>query len=212
MKKTIGIILRERFIISSQEEEIPVYAFRKDLLPFLRKYDINVISIPAMFENPNEFSKIKEIIDFCDGIIFPGGAEMSALDYKLMKYLYEMDKPTLGICLGMQIMGKAFSGKERIKIEGQNHCSDDKYVHNIIIKKDSLLYKIMGEEKIRVNSRHRNQVPYTNLDCVAYSEDNILEAIESRNKKFFIGVQWHPESLMEDVYSNKLFDYFIENL
>ena len=81
MKKTIGIILRERFIISSQEEEIPVYAFRKDLLSFLRKYDINVISIPVMFENSNEFNKIKEIIDFCDGIIFPGGAGMKELDY-----------------------------------------------------------------------------------------------------------------------------------
>ena len=58
MKKTIGIILRERFISSSKEEEIPVYAFRKDLLPFLRKYDINVISIPVMFENTNEFNQI----------------------------------------------------------------------------------------------------------------------------------------------------------
>lgn len=212
MKKTIGIILRERFIISSQEEEIPVYAFRKDLLPFLRKYDINVISIPVMFENSNEFNQIKEIIDFCDGIIFPGGAGMKELDYELVKYLYEIDKPTLGICLGMQIMGKTFNGRKREKIEDEKHLSSDEYVHNIIIKKDSLLYKIIGEEKIKVNSRHRNRIPYTNLDCVAYSEDNILEAIEDKNKKFFMGVQWHPESLMEDVYSNKLFDYFIENL
>ena len=56
------------------------------------------------------------------------------------------------------------------------------------------------------------QIPFTNLDCVAYSEDNILEAIEDKNKKFFLGIQWHPESLLEDIYSKRLFDYFIEKL
>jgi len=50
------------------------------------------------------------------------------------------------------------------------------------------------------------------LDCVAYSEDNVLEAIEDKNKKFFMGIQWHPESLMEDTYSRRLFDYFIKIL
>lgn len=210
MKKTIGIILREN--IAGENNDIPLYGFRRDLIPYLRKYNINVISIPVMFENDNEFKQIKEVIDFCDGIIFPGGAGIKDLDYKIMKYLYEMDKPTLGICLGMQIMGKTFNGKVRTKIEEENHKSDDKYVHYIIIRKDSLLYRIIGEEKIKVNSRHRNQVPNTELDCVAYSEDNVLEAIEDKNKKFFIGVQWHPESLIEDIYSKRLFDYLIEKL
>lgn len=55
-------------------------------------------------------------------------------------------------------------------------------------------------------------IPHTELDCVAYSEDGIIEAIEDKTKRFFIGVQWHPESLINDEYSNKLFDYFIKNL
>lgn len=208
MKKTIGIILRECY----KNDDIPMYGFRRDLLPFLRKYDVNVISIPVMFENAEEFENLKEMLDFCDGIIFPGGAEMSTLDYKLVEYLHKIDKPTLGICLGMQIMAKTFNGKDRVKIESEKHLSEEEYVHDIIIKKDSLLYQIIGEEKIKVNSRHRNQVPYTELDGVAYSEDNVLEAIEDKNKKFFLGVQWHPESILEDVYSNRFFDYFINVL
>lgn len=55
-------------------------------------------------------------------------------------------------------------------------------------------------------------MPHTKLSQVAYSEDGIIEAIEDKNKRFFIGVQWHPESLMEDRYSDKLFSYFIETL
>ena len=63
------------------------------------------------------------------------------------------------------------------------------------------MYKIIGEETIKVNSRHMRQIPFTNLDGVAYSEDNILEAIEDKSKKFFLGIQWHPESLLDDIYS-----------
>lgn len=209
MKKTIGVIARESI---SEYKQVPLYGIRRDIIQFLKKYDINVIMIPILFDSEEEFSKIKEIIDFCDGIVSPGGSQIYDIDYKIIEYLYEIDKPTLGICLGMQIMGKLFNGKVRTKIEDEKHCSDEEYVHNIIIKKDSLLYKIIGEEKIKVNSRHMRQIPYTNLDCVAYSEDNVLEAIEDRTKKFFIGVQWHPESLMEDVYSNRLFNYFIKML
>lgn len=209
MRKTIGIIAREYV---ADYKEIQLYGCKRDLIRFLKKYDINVITIPIVFEDNSEFEKIKEIIDFCDGIISPGGSKIYDIEYKLINYLYEINKPTLGICLGMQIMGKAFNEKVRTKIKDEKHYSDKEYVHNIIIKRDSLLYKIIGEEKIKVNSRHKNQIPYTNLDCVAYSEDNIIEAIEDRNKKFFMGVQWHPESLIEDSNSNKLMEYFIKML
>lgn len=209
MKKTIGIILRENI---SEYKEIPLYACRREVVQFLKKYDINIVGIPILFGDENEFGRIKEIIDFCDGVISPGGSKIYDIDYQIIQYLYEIDKPTLGICLGMQIMGKLFNGKVRTEIEDGKHCKEEEYVHNIIIKKDSLLHKIIGEEKIKVNSRHMKQIPYTDLDCVAYSEDNVLEAIEDPNKKFFMGIQWHPESLMEDKYSNRLFDYFIKIL
>lgn len=209
MKKTIGVIARENV---SEYKQVPLYGIRRDVIQILKKYDVNVIMIPILFDSEKEFNKIKEIVDFCDGIVSPGGSKIYDIDYKIIKYLYEIDKPTLGICLGMQIMGKLFNGKVRTQIEKGNHCQDEEYVHNIIIQKDSLLFKIMGTEKIKVNSRHKKQIPYTNLDCVAYSEDNILEAIEDKTKKFFMGIQWHPETLIEDMYSNRLFDYFVKML
>lgn len=209
MRKTIGVIARESV---SEYKQVPLYGIRRDVIQFLKKYDVNVIMIPILFGSEEEFGKIKEIIDFCDGIVSPGGSKIYDIDYKIIEYLHQIDKPTLGICLGMQIMGKLFNGKVRTKIEDESHCSEEEYVHHIMIKKDSLLFKIIGQEKIKVNSRHMRQIPYTNLDCVAYSEDNVLEAIEDKTKKFFIGIQWHPETLMEDIYSNRLFNYFIEML
>lgn len=209
MKKTVGIIAKE---YTSDYKDIPLYGIRRDVVQYLKKYDINIIMIPITYSDGEEFQKVKEIINFCDGIISPGGSKIYDIDYEIIKYLYEIDKPVLGICLGMQMMGKLFNGRVRTKIEDGKHCSEEEYVHNITIKKDSLLYEIIGKEKIQVNSRHMMQIPNTTLACVAYSEDNVLEAIEDRAKRFFIGVQWHPESLMEDENSKKLFDYFIKML
>lgn len=208
--KTIGVILREW---KADYKEYPLYAVKTDLIIFLKKYDVNVIAIPVIFENKEEFNKIKKVIDMCDGIILPGGSGITDIDYKITEYLYSINKPTLGICLGMQIIGKTFNGKIRKKVENGTHNSSEKYVHNVIIDKNSLLYTILKEKKIKVNSRHQNYIPHTTLANVAYSEkDNILEAVEDRNKKFFIGIQWHPESLIDDVYSNRLFNYFIKCL
>lgn len=80
------------------------------------------------------------------------------------------------------------------------------------IKENSKLYEILSSEKIKVNSRHRKCIKETKLDCVAYSEDGIIEALEDKKKRFFIGVQWHPECLINDEFSKKLFDAFIESL
>lgn len=209
MKKTIGIIAKE---YTSDYKDIPLYGVRRDIVQYLKKYDVNIIMIPIMFSEKEQFQQVKEIIDFCDGIISPGGSQIHDIDYEIIQYLHEINKPTLGICLGMQIMGKLFNGKIRTKIEDGKHCSEEEYVHNVILEKESLLYEIIGKENIRVNSRHMMQIPDTTLACVAYSEDNVLEAIEDSSKKFFIGIQWHPESLMEDENSKKLFDYFIKML
>ena len=51
---------------------------------------------------------------------------------------------------------------------------------------------------------------YTSLNIGAKCE-NVIEEVEDIDKKFFIGVQWHPENLNDD-NSDKLFNYFIKNL
>ncbi len=112
--KTVGIILREW---TADVRKIHFYGVRRDLIEFLRGYEINAIAIPVVYENKDEFINIKEIIDNCDGIIFPGGKYVKDIDREVMKYLYEQDKPTLGICLGMQIMGETFGDRKREKIE-----------------------------------------------------------------------------------------------
>ena len=103
------------------------------------------------------------------------------------------------------MMGVLFNGKLGYI---DNHKSKLNYVHEVKINKKSLLYKIIKRDKIMVNSRHNDYLINTDLNICG--ESDVCEAIESKNRVFFLGVQWHPETMVAyDIVANQLFDYFI---
>lgn len=150
----------------------------------------------------------KELIDLCDGIIFQGGDDFEKYDLEALKYSYDKNIPVLGICLGMQLMGVLFDGS-MIDIDNHNNKSD--YVHSVKIKRGTKLYDIFKTDIIKVNSRHKSVIENTKLNISSISSDGYIESLEDSSKKFFLGVQWHPESMVYDTKQNKLFDYFIKS-
>ena len=82
--------------------------------------------------------------------------------------------------------------------------------HKIKTKEGSIINKIIGDNY--VNSRHNyHVVDIGNYNVSAYSEDGYIEAIEYPNKKFVVGVQWHPEDMIDfDKNELNLIKYFIE--
>lgn len=170
--------------------------FNQEIINVIYKYNHIPLGLIVNFDNnPKlEFNKIKNLIDICDGFILQGGSDYYEIDLLIIKYLYDKNIPTLGICLGMQAMAMAFDGS---MADINNHKSLDKYVHYVKIINNSKLHKIINKNKILVNSRHKSYIKNTNLKTVALS-NNIIEAIEDESKNFFIGVQWHPESLMDN--------------
>ena len=193
----IGIIMNDS--VSEGGHEIS-YIY-KDIAASITKY--GGIPVPIVLDN---YDTSLNLIDRCDGVILQGGDDFTDKQLRIVNYLYDCNIPTLGICLGMQMMGALFNGKLS-KIEG--HKSKLNYAHEVTISKKSLLYKILKKDKIMVNSRHNDYLISTDLDISAKS--NVIEAIESKNRVFFLGVQWHPESMIEyDIVSNDLFSYFIK--
>ena len=157
---------------------------------------------------------IEKSLDYIDGMLFPGGNKFTPYDRYLLERCIEKDIPVLGICLGMQMMSCFKKDVNLIKNETNiNHKqeSDEELTHKVRIKKDTLLYEIIGSEEIMVNSFHNYHALENNLfNVCAISEDNIIEGIELNDKKFVLGIQWHPEISYEfDLNSRKIIDEFI---
>lgn len=89
---------------------------------------------------------------------------------------------------------------------------NEEYVHYINIEYPSKFYNIVKENRIKVNSRHKNILEkYPLLQVSATDEDGYPDVVESENKKFYIGVRFHPESLYKiDTNMNNIFRYFID--
>lgn len=174
-------------------------------------YEFNSIPLGILVDfnedSKKEFEYILPLIKKCDGFILQGGSEYFDIDILITKYLYQNQIPTLGICLGMQTMSMAFGGI--MSTIGKSHNKDFKYVHDIDILTDSKLYKILQKNTIPVNSRHNDYIVSTDLHASAKS--NVIEAVEDINHPFFIGVQWHPESL-NDENTQKLFQAFFNTV
>ena len=188
-----------------------VYKVNESIIEKLKKYDIMPILIVPGFEN-----NLTSILDKCSGFIIPGGVTWHEADEIIIKYALKNDIPLLGICAGMQALAnihnfdKDILSDQTIPIGNDSHYSQNEYAHNIQVV-SPFLENILQDKFIRVNSRHKFKVAKEDYFVVdAYSDDGLIEAIHIPNKKFILGVQWHPEDL-RDEYSERLFAEFIKN-
>lgn len=161
-----------------------------------------------------------------DAIVFSGGTdidpkfygeEMQPLgtkaderrdqfDLKLFALTQELKKPTLCICRGHQVAivangGNLYQDLSYMNLSTQKHddyphpCSE---AHDVMIDKDSLLFDVLGKDRVTTNSFHHQaakDVPSI-FKVTSRSKDDIIESIEYKNPDyFFLSVQWHPEMM-----------------
>jgi putative glutamine amidotransferase len=131
--------------------------------------------------------------------------------------------PLLGICNGMQLINVLHGGKviqhipdeEKFMDHEQSHVAgfDDYHhgYHEVAIEKNSKLFAIVGEEKIKTNSSHHQaaKIVGAGLAVAAKASDGIIEAVEKLNHPFCLGVQWHPEFEVSAA-DGKIFTAFVD--
>ena len=164
-------------------------------------------------------NKLNYILELCDGFIVPGGSYWYNFDEYVIEYAINKNKPLLCICLGFQALCSKYS-KDRNKFDMTSSCKDNShygdsysYIHDINILDNTKLKNILKEDNIKVNSIHKSYIntEFNKLVVSAYSSDNIIEAVEIPNLNFVLGVQWHPEYIMDNA-SIKIFDSFVDSM
>ncbi|GIW02153.1 gamma-glutamyl-gamma-aminobutyrate hydrolase family protein [Roseiflexus sp.] len=143
----------------------------------------------------------------------------------LVRWAVADGKPVLGICRGAQMVNVALGGTLYQDIPSQIETSlnhSDSYArqdwthlaHMLRLSPDSRLRQILGSDELPINSLHHQSIKTVapGLMAVGWAPDGVIEAIESANGHFLIGVQCHPEALQSraDPRWQTLFRRFVE--
>ncbi len=145
----------------------------------------------------------------------PVDGEQDAWEVALIWAALGRGLPMLGVCRGAQIMNVALGGTlvqhlpEQTTLE---HCVKGRPsspVHGVQVDVESHLGAILGVSSLAANSLHHQAVDEVGagLHPVAWADDGTVEAVESSASKRMIGVQWHPELLLDDPVHAALFSW-----
>ncbi len=202
---------------------------------------INAGGIP--FAIPFDVEKdVSQIVDMIDGLLLSGGGDVhphtfgeephqklgqvssarDRVELALVEEVIKRKKPIFAICRGHQVLNVALGGSLFQDIYAQNlnvylhsqQAARYEKSHFIKVAEDSLIYHILGKERLQVNSFHHQAIKLLapSVVSVAKASDGIIEAIEMKDYPFCLSVQWHPEEMAVygDEDSRKLFSAFIE--
>lgn len=197
MKKILLLIRRENNNLAN-----------KRYITAIERFGGSVVLVRDDCPKEDCLEKLREV----DGILLPGGDEVGPLDYFLIEYAVNHKLRLLGICQGMQSMALFGSADSLVEIGSARHKQDAKYTHTVILSRNSKIHDIYNEDMIMVNSHHIQTVLTShNFSVVGLSDDDLIEAIENKENYFQIGVQWHPEMMLDyDKGSSELLRKFIE--
>jgi putative glutamine amidotransferase len=132
-------------------------------------------------------------------------SDRDRFEIELVRAAVQRDMPVLGICRGMQLLNVAFGGtllqhvpeefghEEHRRVLGSFDGAD----HEVRLTPGSLAASAASETTHRTLSHHHQGVARigTGLEVTGYSTlDDLPEALEAPDRRFVLGVQWHPEA------------------
>lgn len=164
-----------------------------------------------------------DLLDTLDGLILAGGGadvgpdrygaaahpntdarspERDEFELALARRALERDLPLLGVCRGMQVLNVALGGTlaqhlpDTVGDTRHNHTPGQFADHEVQLEPGSLAARVAGGERVAVKSHHHQGVDLLGdgLRATGWSiGDDVLEAVELPDRRFALGLLWHPE-------------------
>jgi len=224
--------------LNARYERHATYAVRDQIRVYVPYYQALLAAggLPVVVPIVDDRAALAEYLDHLHGFVFTGGPDVPphaygqpkhpqtkecdpkrfACDRLLAELVRERDFPVLAICLGMQLLNVAYGGTLIQHLEtGVRHAAIDggnDSFHSIVLEEDNLLHHILGRSELEVNSAHDQAVdrlaPW--LRILATAPDGIVEAVQMTDRDFFLGVQWHPERILDRAQQRAIFAAFVE--
>jgi putative glutamine amidotransferase len=198
--------------------------------------------LPLLMPYKTDPSLAPQYVDLFDGLLFSGGNDLNPQtwgeDYHpktkpidpdrerweraLMAEVERRRTPTLGICLGSQLMNVYRGGSmtQFIPDHKPNSLEHRKLDltcetrHPVSINPESTLGSLLRKKEIDANSSHKQCMATIGrgLRVVATAPDGIVEALEDPTFPLWLGVQWHPERLavLDEQDHQQLFQLLVE--
>lgn len=212
---------------------------------FLLASYMNLVSrngaMPAILPLVSTLEEAREVVGRFDGLLLTGGRDLeptrygqtarhpallgpaarNTSDLYFARAAQERGTPTLGVCLGIQVMNVEFGGSllqhipedlpGALEHEEENDDADAPE-HPVAIEPGTLLARIVGAEGGPVNSFHHQSVDRVaqGFRVSARSPDGVVEAIERTDHPFYIGIQWHPERMPDAPSTRRLMGAFLD--
>lgn len=137
-------------------------------------------------------------------------ADRDRAEVALTQWAMQDDKPAFSICRGIQVVNVALGGtliqdiptqwQSAITLEHRGHkigAARDQVLHEVCVWPGCKLASIIGAGNVATNSFHHQAVGRVadGLVVTSRASDGIIESVEAPDKRWFIGVQWHPEEM-----------------
>ena len=196
--------------------------------------------VPVLIPAAMAAEDVEAAVSFCDGILFPGGDDMTPWYYdeeplpvigtfrpeiddawlKVGRYALENKIPMLGICKGHQTLNVLMGGslyqdlslQDGERIQHLQRYNRTYLTHHVEVEEGTRLAGLFGAGKLKTNSMHHQAVKKLGkgLRISARACDGTVEGIEDE-EGLIMGVQWHPEDLVDSApVMNRLFADLVE--